>query len=170
MNNNKTYIGIDNGVTGSIGIISNNKKPIFLQTPIKKEQNYTKNKQNISRLMYDEFYDIMEDAIVYSNNNRLVIIERPMVNNKRFKSTVSAVRCLEAQLICLEKLSLPYIYIDSKEWQKKMLPSGIKESSKLKKASLDIGCRLFPSCKEIIIKQKDADGLLIAEYARLKNL
>jgi hypothetical protein len=35
---------------------------------------------------------------------------------------------------------------------------------------LDIGCRLFPKHKKILISQKDADALLIAEYARRKKL
>ncbi|MHC4574386.1 MAG: hypothetical protein ACYS76_09695 [Planctomycetota bacterium] len=50
-----------------------------------------------------------------------------------------------------------------------MLPKGCKKEE-LKKASIDIGCRLFPYHKEQIIKHKDADSLLIAEWARRKNL
>jgi hypothetical protein len=72
------------------------------------------------------------------------------------------VRALEATLIALEEMEWPYSYIDSKEWQKVMLPSGLKGSDLLKKASLDVGKRLFPTLN---IK-KDADGLLIAEYMR----
>jgi len=66
----------------------------------------------------------------------------------------------------LEDAQWPYEYIDSKEWQKVLLPKGIKGSDELKKASLDIGKRMFPTLK---IK-KDADGLLIAEYLRRKYL
>jgi hypothetical protein len=50
-----------------------------------------------------------------------------------------------------------------------MFPKGLK-GIELKKASMDIGIRLFPHLEEVIIKQKDADGLLIAEWARRNNL
>ena len=51
-----------------------------------------------------------------------------------------------------------------------MLPKGIEGSAELKKASKDIGCRLFPSQADLINKHKDADGLLIAEWARRESL
>ena len=38
----------------------------------------------------------------------------------------------------------------------------------LKAASLDIGKRLFPLYAEVMEKQKDADGMLIAEFCRRK--
>ena len=46
------------------------------------------------------------------------------------------------------------MYIDSKEWQKELLPSGCK-GEELKTASRDIGCRLFPKYKDLIIKLID---------------
>jgi hypothetical protein len=48
-----------------------------------------------------------------------------------------------------------------------MLPKGVA-GEELKKASLDIGNRLFPMFTEF--KHPDRDGLLIAEYARRQNL
>jgi hypothetical protein len=87
-----------------------------------------------------------------------------MVNSTRFNATLSAIRALEATLIALEESQFPYEYIDSKEWQKLLLPKGLKGSDELKKASLDVGKRMFP---ELEIK-KDADGLLIAEFMRRK--
>jgi hypothetical protein len=89
-----------------------------------------------------------------------------MVNSTRFNASLSAIRALEATLIALEESKLPYEYIDSKEWQKHLLPKGLKGSDELKKASLDIGKRLFPSLE----LKKDADGVLIAEYLRRKQL
>lgn len=173
----KTYIGIDNGVTGSIGILQESQN-LFFQTPIKKEQSYTKKKQNITRLSMDFFnildcindykYDYGHDY-KYVYKNTLAIIERPMINPGRWKASMSAIRCLEAMLICLESRCIPYQYIDSKEWQRELLPKGCRKEQ-LKKASIDIGVRLFPEFKNEIIKHKDADGLLIAEWARRNNL
>ena len=159
------YIGIDNGVTGSIGIIKGSRHYLF-KTPCFMEQNYTKAKGNISRIDHIALHDILEP---YCLQHPKVYLERPMVNPKRFKATVSALRALESTLIVVETLEIPHEYIDSKQWQKELLPKGVKGAPELKKASLDIGCRLFPKLKKEIVKQGDADGLLIAEYLRRMN-
>ena len=156
----KTYIGIDNGVSGTIGIISE-KGVSFLETPSKVEQSYTKKKGNITRIDFQKLYILLKGM-----KDCHVMVERPMVNPARFKATVSALRAMEATLIVLEILKMPYEYIDSKEWQKALLPQGIKGEAELKKASVDIGRRLFPQHENLIVKHKDADGLLIAEYCK----
>ena len=163
----KNYIGIDNGVTGSIGIIWKISGSEFYQMPVFKQKSYTKADQNISRI---DTAELMEILRTLDPSDSIVILERPFVNSKGFKATQSAMRALEATLIVIEYLKLPYQYIDSKQWQKELLPSGIKGTAELKNASFDIGCRLFPQLKEEIKKQKDADGLLIAEWARRNNL
>ena len=59
-------------------------------------------------------------------------------------------------------------YVDSKKWQKALLPIGIKGSEELKKASLEVGKKLFPT---INFKGfKDADALLIAEFYRRREV
>jgi len=158
------YIGIDNGVTGTIGMIGDNGYSEFLKMPTVSQQSYTKAKQNITRVDYNKLIPLLSGY-----ENVKVLIERPMVNPGRFKSTASALRCLESVLIAVEICEYPYSYIDSKEWQKVLLPKGVKKEG-LKKASLDIGCRLFPQHKELIVKNKDADGLLIAEYMRQSRI
>lgn len=164
----KLYIGIDNGTSGTIGFIYNNET-VFVKTPVRKEQNYTKKKGNISRVDFDETMDLISQiSRGFEPNHIFALIERPMVNPTRFKATISAIRALEATLNVLETLGIPHAYIDSKEWQKELLPSGTKGAPELKKASLDIGIRLFPQHKELIEKHKDADGMLICEYARRK--
>jgi hypothetical protein len=155
------HIGIDNGVSGSIGIINSEGNVVnYLHTPIKKELNYTKTKQWLNRI---DGIALSEALANYSIEKAFVYIERPMVNPGRFRATVSALRALEATLIVIESLRLPYRYIDSKEWQKALLPAGL-EREELKKASLQVGQRLFP---QINFKGfTDADGLLIAEHGR----
>jgi hypothetical protein len=88
------------------------------------------------------------------------MIERSMINPMRWVASVSAIRCLEATEIILEELQIPYQFIDSKEWQKVLLPSGLK-GDQLKKAADDVAKRLFP--KQTIV---NSDSLLIAEYCR----
>ena len=167
----KLYIGIDNGVSGSIGwsgVCSSRLVRVHVfgqsRTPIFSQQNYTKAKGNITRIDSNQFRFMIKQLT--RNNNTLVLIERPMVNPGRFKATISAIRALEATQVILERLELPYQFIDSKEWQKGILPSGVKGSTELKQAGLDIAKRIFPT----VVCKPDADGILIAEWARRKGL
>ncbi len=162
------YCGIDNGVTGSIGIV-NNFTSLFLKTPTKTVTNYQKTAKKTQRIDYPELKNLFLNG-PFEKDCMKVFIERPMVNPGRFLSTASALRALEATLICLEELEISHQFIDSKQWQKDMLPSGIKGAAELKKASKDIGIRLFPQFKVLIEKQGDSDGILIAEWARRSSL
>ncbi len=162
--NAKTYVGIDNGVTGTIGIINGRFGDDFIKTPIIRQQDYTKKKKNISRIDVVKLQQYLTDNVIHSAQC-LCIIERPMINSTRFNASISAARALESTLTILETIGLPYVYIDSKAWQRFLLPNGIA-GPELKKASLDIGVRMFPHFKELITHHGDADGMLIAEYAR----
>lgn len=160
-----TYIGLDNGVTGSIGIVTPHSVH-FIKTPVKSEPSYTKKKQNITRIDFQRLIDALD--VVPTGSRRRVMIERPMVNPKMFKSTMSAIRALEATQCVLEHLGIGYEFIDSKEWVKALLPEGIKGTAELKAASAAIGKRLYPELSHEIDKHKDADGLLIAHYLMTK--
>ena len=168
----KIYIGIDNGVTGTIGWVGENLCPGIEETPVKKEQSYTKAKKKINRVDYPQLFELLKDIQGAADPAEvLVVIERPMINPMRFQASVSAARSLESTLIAVEQLGFPRIYVDSRQWQKKLLPQGCK-GKELKKASMDIGCRLYPGgfTEQIIREHKDADALLIAEWARREKL
>ena len=162
------FIGIDNGVTNNgIGVLNERGEARLYPLPIKKELSYTKEAKHISRIDFDLLRVLFGEIVGDFNEYDVKVgLERPMVNSTRFNASMSAIRALEATLIALEDSQWPYEYIDSKEWQKVLLPKGLKGSDELKKASLDIGKRMFPTLN---IK-KDADGLLIAEYLRRKYL
>jgi hypothetical protein len=164
----KIYIGIDNGVTGAIGIIfDKTEKYSLIPVPTKKEQSYTKKKQNITRICFDKLFAILND--LKHQGNCFICLENPMKNPGRFKASESAIRCLEAEYIAIEQLLIPREFITSKDWQKIYLPKGSKGRAEQKKMSLDIGLRLFPEMTEQIIKQGDADALFIAKYLREKS-
>lgn len=167
--NETTYCGIDNGTSGSIGVIRSQDAGMFFM-PVKNELSYTKEVRRINRVDWRKLRDLLPSYIPALNERNgavvKVFIERPFVNPMMFRASLSAVRALEATLIVLEAYKLPIQYVDSKQWQKVMLPSGLKGASALKKASHDIGCRLFPSMSGCIDKHGDADGLLMAEAAR----
>lgn len=159
------YIGIDNGVTGSIGIINTiNNQAFYFSTPVKKELNYTKQKAWLNRIDTIALRNILNEYKDIKSNS-LIIMERPMVNPTRWKSSVSAIRALEATLVVVQELDFPYTYVDSKEWQSLLLPNGTF-GEELKVASKQVAERLFPSIKF----KKDGDGILIAEWARRKQL
>lgn len=168
----RLYIGIDNGVTGSIGWVGDGVQPTFWETPTKSEQSYVKEKKNITRISVPALEALLSEAVGgISPLDVMVVMERPMINPMRFQASISAARSLEATLIVIERLGLPMVYVDSKKWQKAMLPHGCVGKDELKKASKDIGCRLFPGMPAAVItKHKDADSILIAEWARREGL
>ena len=161
----KTFIGIDNGVSGAIGIVFEpSGEALWYPMPTKRVRDYTKKKQFLRRVDTNKLTSIVEKIINIDANlggrEIVVIIERPLDTPKRYKASKSAMRCFEATLIVLESFSLIPIIIDSREWQKVMLPSiGSGDSKSL---SSEIGEKLFPKIKF----KADADALLIAEWAR----
>jgi len=160
----------DNGITGSytcLSMIDDNE--IYYSTiPVKHEKNYTKKTQYINRVDNQKLYRDLKKII--GNRTCKVYMERPMINGGRFMSTMSAIRCLESELICIENLGLESpIFIDSKEWQRNLLV-GIKGREQLKMESMHLGQKLFPSFYKEIQKQKDADSFLIAHYIKQKIL
>jgi hypothetical protein len=162
----KTYIGADNGISGNWCILGD-KTEIFM-IPTFTQQSYTSRKQNITRVDTNKLKEILKP---YSGGKDvLIVLELPFVNSKMFKTSLSAIRALEATLIVIENLGIPYMYISAKKWQHDLLPAGLKGRAEQKKASLDVGCRLFPTHKEEIIKHKDADGALIALWAKRMGL
>lgn len=166
----KTYIGIDNGTSGSIGVLIPEQEALVYWPATKQEQNYVKKKDTITRIDFPRLRSDLRQIVEMSKGGILAILERPLVNPGQFKTTGRALRSLEATLIALEEERIPYQYCDSRQWQKVLLPEGIKGSPNLKRASMDIGIRFFPHLEKEIKKQKDADGLLIAEWAKRAGL
>ena len=156
------FIGIDNGSSGSVGVVDDTGKlATYIKTPVIKTLNYTKKVQWVNRVDVEA----LKRFLVPYKNECKCMMERPMINPTMFRATVSASRAYEATLIVLDELKISFEYIDSKEWQRAMLPEGIKGSPNLKKASLVVGRRLFPN----LTFKDDADGILISEYTRRIN-
>lgn len=171
----RLYIGIDNGVSGTVGIVGDGVPTVFRKVPVRSEQDYTKAKKMLTRIDAPRFRDLVCDAIANarlldSDVRALAVIERPMVNPERFAATGSALRAFEAILIVLEEARIARQFVDSRQWQKVMLPLGTKGAPDLKGASADAGSRLFPEFEVLMRKHGDADGLLMAEWARRSAL
>ncbi len=164
-------IFIDNGTTGSIGMYdSHTGESQFWLTPCREVQDYTKAKKRVRRIDTKALMEMLGGLT--QGKVAIACLERPMINPTRFAASISAARALEATLTVLECMRLPYRFVDSKEWQRGLLPSSGKkgtDSATLKRESLDIGIRLFPQHEELIRKHKDADGILGAYALREKN-
>lgn len=175
-------IGIDNGCSGSIGIIRKDGSYSFCKTPVKSTDNYQKPKlvtlktkigkkktvektNKITRIDVPKLRELITKEL-HNDCEPIVLIERPLVNPKMFTASTSALRAFEATIIVLEDLSLAYTVCDSKEWQSCFFDSGIKGEA-LKTESLKIGTELFPLIES---KHPDRDSLLMAEWYRIKHL
>jgi len=161
-----TFIAIDNGITGSVAILKMSGLIEHFKMCIKHEEDYTKDANFIHRIDYAELKNRLKQyAIKDETNYPIAIIERPLKNPMLFRASISAVRALEAVLIVLENLHISYVFIDSREWQKLLLP-GIVGKDELKKASNILCEKLFPN---ITLKNDgDGDSILIAEYCKRK--
>jgi hypothetical protein len=120
---------IDNGTTGSIGVVKEKSSEFFL-TPVVKCQDYTKKKKTITRIDGEELVNVLSKAMGNSQNV-LFVLERPMINPARFNASIVAARAFEATLVIIEQFKCPYYPVDSKEWQGAMLPKGKKEAVEL---------------------------------------
>lgn len=165
-------IFIDNGSTGTIGCVSS-YEPMFEHTPTISEQDYTKRRKNVTRLDVTRFTELLVRMLDGRASSRtMVVMERPMINPQRFATSISAARVCEAELVAIELLGLPHMFVDSKDWQRGLLPSSGHKgttSANLKKESADIGSRMYPQFKDMIRKHGDADGILGA-YAMYRRL
>lgn len=173
-------IGIDNGTSGTIGFICGSEYE-FLETPIIVKLDFTKSKKrDIKRLDVDAFCKLLKGYKTKAEEGKeplICYLERPLINPMLFTTSILAVRCFEAELTVIESLKIPYVVIDSKAWQKELLPEGISAKGKDKKAvknelkfaSMEVAIRYFPKEEKLIRKHKDGDGLLIARYGKLKE-
>lgn len=162
-------VGIDNGTSGSIAIIYPDDSALWFPTPIMKTRNYQKHEKNITRVDTKKLIQLLDHYVVSligvgSGREAIVLLERPYANPGGFNASLSAARALEATLIALEHFNLLYHFEDSKGWQSVMLPIGTIGRDELKKASYEVGKKLFPDIKF----KKDADSLLMALWAKRK--
>lgn len=161
----KTVIFIDNGNTGSMGWYGEAGSG-FCLVPVKTRLSHHVKPHKIKAVDGPALSCIISDIIQQAGNGGKGVIvcrERPMINPKRWKASLSASRSDEAETIALEAAGVPFIYVDSKTWQHGTLPSsGTKgvTSSTLKAESMAEGLRLFPEFSALIKKHKDADGIL----------
>lgn len=162
MEANRVFVAGDNGVTGLWCIMGPEGVELF-PIPTRKCRNYTKSVKWLRRVDVEA----LKLKLLNIPTDTIIVLERPFVNPRYFSTTLSAVRSMEAVIIALESLGVQYRFVDSREWQKVMLP-GIEGRAALKKAAIELGKQLYPTLAAVIDKYEDADGLLIAEWTKRK--
>lgn len=170
----KITLGIDNGSTGSVGILTEGRPPQFFPTPTQEYLHYGKKGQISQRLDRAKLVSILRELAPdwpdweALRNHIRVVIERPF-SGKFVNAVVPAHRFFEATIIVMEDLGLGYEVIDSAVWQKPTLGVGVSGSAALKKASRLRGIQMYPQLTDAIKKHGDADGLLIAHHFHYHN-
>lgn len=160
-------IGIDNGASGSIGIVGRGRVT-YVPIPTKEYLHYGKAGKISERLDRAALELLLTQELNlrghdFQNTSDIrIFIERPF-SGKFINAVVPAHRFFEATIIVMEDLELGYEVVDSGKWQAAVL-GDVHGSAELKKASKLRGVQLYPSLADVITKHKDADGLLIARY------
>lgn len=161
-------VGIDNGQSGSIGIITPTGTT-FEPIPTQPYLHYGKAGsigQRLHRLVLKAMLAPclcpgLGEPWVGADNVR-VYIERPF-SGRFIKAVVPAHRFFESTVTVMEDLALGYEVVDSGPWQKGMLGK-VKGSAALKLASKLRGEQMYPQFRDFIREHGDADGLLMARY------
>ena len=162
----------DNGTTGTVGWIyggGNYADYDMIEVPVKKRASFHKDPRSTTVIDVEKLKgtirDWMEQGKLISKDV-IAYRERPMINPKRWQASMSASRADEAETIMLEQMGIEDHYVDSKAWQRHVLPSSGKAgttSDMLKAESMDIGLKEFkddPGIVQCIRKHGDADGIL----------
>jgi hypothetical protein len=164
----KKYIGVDIGKSGAIVVIDGSVITSFPMPMIGTEVDYAFLK------------DIIENASQHKNAH--LVFEKLGVIFGTSKATAFSMGHQSGALEMLAiSLGLPYTKVPAKQWQKEMF-QGVEEITKVGKSARDTKAmaliaakRIFPDVKYTFgkgTKPNDGlvDALLMAEYARRKNL
>ena len=181
-------IGIDNGVTGAVAVITNGNLRILVPTPVLEVTDYQSTKEHrLHRIDHQKlkyFFSKYVQRVAGFDKPAEVVLERPMINFRRFSASISAARSFEATLVILEQLGLPVKVVSSSFWQcnltKEELLQGQKDTRKYlhkrtltkddnKQVYAEIAKHMFPDWAGQITNV-NADAVLIAAIAyRIKE-
>lgn len=155
-------IGIDNGSTGSIAILS--PAGALFEPMFTKDQAEGKAGKIIKRIDVASLEYWLDQNIERPMGRAFAYIEKPFTGSPMMINTaVLAARSYEAVIVTLERMGIGYQQVTSKDWQKAIL-GDVKGSPALKAASKSRGQQMYPQLAKAIQSHGDADGLLIAHH------
>jgi len=161
-------IGIDNGVTGTICVLTGDGRFIsWHKTPTFDYTDYSKRGRVMRRIQKEELALILAP---YVQTNMKVFLEYPFTGNgdSMFNRAIfSAGWSFGDTVDVMEKLKIGFEVLPAVRWQQVMLPD-VKGRMQLKKASRDRAKMLFP--KLVLPAGEDGDAVLMSEYCRRSGL
>lgn len=153
------WIGVDNGVSGSIGIIGTGLEPMLVNA-----REYTRKKKR-GGLEVDPtaFLQIITEHGPVAG----VILENPF-RGKHRNVEVSAAHFDSVARTMMEIHQIPFVSVASGDWQRPLLKvpprkKGVKTDTK--RISMEAGALRWPSLRAQIEDQGDADALFLAVHA-----
>ena len=151
-------IGIDNGVTGTIGIITPERSCL---RPVPTMADALGGRRIDHEALRELILSFCEGCLAVTH----AAIEQPLSGLPSAAAIKSANRAFEAARITLEILGVGYEVISAAKWHKTELP-GVTGRENLKRQSLAKGLAMLSDIKskDCARKAKDCDGLLIADW------
>lgn len=153
---NTWVLGMDNGVSGSFALMNPaGKIVLFAHVPTYKENKWTKPKvkklKSGKKVVHDQITLIDIDAlqrmlVPYSSviNDIHCFLERPAISYAAawsMQTSISASMSWASVVYVLKKLRIPRTDIDSREWQKILIPEAMGENNKEYMKTLKAGDR-----------------------------
>ena len=103
----KVFIGIDNGVTGSIGIITDESSEFFM-VPTFSQQSYTKAKANITRIDHEALFNKLSQ---YKDSQILCHVRTPDGKPNSIQSDCICYKSIGGSFNCVRtRFMLAHIY------------------------------------------------------------
>ena len=159
----KTFIGIDPGLSGAVAVIDPKGSVLFFDTPT------TLVSSKSSRRSYAPSNMVNLLSVIGHETGSVFLhvgIERQQAMPKQgVSSTFSTGYGFGLWIGILASLSLPYTIVDPRAWKKKTMAGMGKE----KGASIIRATQLYPASVKWLERKKDhnrADALLIADYIK----
>lgn len=179
------FLGIDNGVTGAVGVINSEPWEIAMpgkasvkvyKTPVRKT---LVGRRKVSVYETSGMFGILESAVAHEDRafcvlehaqpmSRWVLDPTTKKKVKRTEGVVSVARYIEGFGIwqgMLVAMQIPFEIVHPKVWQKTMLLNDTSRQHK-KSDSVARANRLFPDLRLTPSRHNEADAVCMAEYAR----
>lgn len=190
-------LGIDNGVSGSFALMdpSGNIR-VFSHVPTYKERKWTKPKVKKLKSGVKHTYDYITLIDIDAFQRMLVpytsvitdihcFLERPAISYAAawsMKTSISAAMSWANVVYVLKRLQIPRTDVDSKDWQRILIPEAMGENNKEYMKTLKAGDRnkLLKEASDMNAKEiwpkfvgkelGDGDSINLCEYGRRKLL
>jgi dienelactone hydrolase len=152
----KTFVGIDNGLSGAIAIIKNkdiiiHDMPVYKSTTGKRKYDLKSINSILKELASSDCFAVVEQAQPFPGQGVV--------------SMFSTGYCYGSMLMCLTAHAIPFQIVPSQRWKKEYSLKGLE-----KDAAIPVAQRLFPKAEFTTPRGRMLDGradaAILADYAK----